>query len=508
MFLHYRIYDGREFYLPQRHEVTKKKFLIYFCPQIFFLLLIPIQSVSAQNNFVHVNGTKFYLDARRFSFLGFNAYYLQSAAADSATRYIVDDVFKAAGSVGFNVIRIWAFYESSDITPAVIRYSPYGYNESGLSALDYVLSKAKQYNVKLILTLANNYSPFGGIPQYTAWANKYLTKSDNSPFTHNDFFTNDSIKTWYKNYLELILDRTNIYTSVKYKDDPSIFSFELMNEAVNPGQSSSVIKSWYKEMAGFFKSIDHNHLLATGEEGYDVPGYSYSNADLFYNSSYFLFNGSKGTSYVENSSLPDIDYTTFHLYSGQWNISYPAGETWIRDHIKISQTLNKPALLGEFGSTENKASVYNNWLDVIENSDTRSAVVWQYLHPDVKNNDGFGFNLSDAALISEFKDFIKIINEPQTLPQTANNVELYQNYPNPFNPVTTIKYSLSQNEFVNMELYTVLGKKIGTLVNGYQTAGVHEITLSFNSNKYSSGIYIYTLRTPDSFACRKLMVLK
>ncbi len=66
---------------------------------------------------------------------------------------------------------------------------------------------------------------------------------------------------------------------------------------------------------------------------------------------------------------------------------------------------------------------------------------------------------------------------------------LGQNYPNPFNPTTQISYSLAQDAFVTLKVYDMLGNKVTELVNGGQTAGVHEI--SFDASELSSGIYIY-----------------
>jgi mannan endo-1,4-beta-mannosidase len=82
----------------------------------------------------------------------------------------------------------------------------------------------------------------------------------------------------------------------------------------------------------------------------------YSDIDLMYNSSYFLVNGYKGTSFYENSLLGNIDYTSFHSYPNGWGLSAKAGKTWIKDHYNIAEVFNKPALLGEFGIKENKLS--------------------------------------------------------------------------------------------------------------------------------------------------------
>jgi len=477
---------------------------------IICLVLIFSFNAFSQENFIKVSENKFVLNNIEFKFFGFNAYYLQSEAGEIERKYIVDDVFQSADNIGVNVIRTWAFYESSSFSnSSIIRKSPYVVQESGLIALDYVLQRARENEIYLILTLSNNYSAFGGISQYITWANE-IKLNGCANYSHNDFFVNDSIKQWFKFYIELLLNRTNTINGIKYKDDPTIFSWEIMNEAENPGKDFSIIKNWYDEISSFIRSVDQNHIITTGENSYDVYFNLYSDVDLMYNSSYFLVNGYKGTSYYENSQLKDIDYVSFHSYPNGWGLSAKAGKTWIKDHYKIAVAFNKPCLLGEFGIKENKLSVYSDWLDDIKRSSTKSAIVWQYLHPDIVNNDGYGFNENNSPELMElFQDYIEEINS-----DTTNNISItedaviYQNFPNPFNPVTTIKYSLPEDDFVSLEIYTSLGELVGVVDKGYREEGKHEVILSFQNYLLSSGVYFYNLRTSRQTITKKLMLLK
>lgn len=89
---------------------------------------------------------------------------------------------------------------------------------------------------------------------------------------------------------------------------------------------------------------------------------------------------------------------------------------------------------------------------------------------------------------------------------------LEQNYPNPFNPSTTIKFALPRNSNVTIEVYTLLGEKIMTLVNEIKSAGYHEAV--FSGSSLSSGIYIYAIRAVpvdggSSFiSSQKMMLVK
>ncbi len=466
-------------------------------------------TIIPQSPFVSVKDSKFILKGKDFRFFGFNAYYLQTNASDPSKRYIVDDVFSFAKNNGFKVIRTWAFNNSDSIYHGVISTKPNEAREQGLAGLDYVVAKAKEYELLLILTLANNEPAYGGIEQYIKWANQYLSPAQ--AFSHKHFYSEDSIINWYKFHVGTILNRINTFTGIAYKDEPSIFSFELINEASNPGSYYGHVKNWYEKTSEHFKSIDTNHLLTTGEIGYDVDAALYSNLDFFYNGSAFLFDGSKGTSFAVNSSLPKIDYSSIHMYPESWGMNAKAGITWIKDHAEISEELNKPIFLGEFGVKQNKIPVYEDWLSEVKRTKSKSAMVWHYVHNDVINNDGYGFNESNSPeLVNLFKDFIKDITEDtvEQLAQIPDKVELYQNFPNPFNPVTTIRYSLPKDDFISVELYSSLGELVQEIERGYKTRGEHELTLSFDNGRLSSGIYIYTIKTSDTILSKKLILLK
>jgi xylan 1,4-beta-xylosidase len=88
---------------------------------------------------------------------------------------------------------------------------------------------------------------------------------------------------------------------------------------------------------------------------------------------------------------------------------------------------------------------------------------------------------------------------------------LSQNYPNPFNPTTTISYSLGAPAKVSVIIYNVLGEKVKTLVDLYQTSGLHSVLWNATddrNNQVSSGIYFYQLITNNLRLQKKMMVLR
>tara|TARA_B100000315_G_scaffold260744_1_gene324734 strand:+ start:340 stop:1548 length:1209 start_codon:yes stop_codon:yes gene_type:complete len=92
-----------------------------------------------------------------------------------------------------------------------------------------------------------------------------------------------------------------------------------------------------------------------------------------------------------------------------------------------------------------------------------------------------------------------------------DNIFLHQNFPNPFNPVTSIGYDLPENSFVNVTVFDVLGRKVSSLVNKEQEAGVKTIVwdgIDDNGKPVTSGVYFYSIRTDNAFQTRKMILLK
>jgi len=83
---------------------------------------------------------------------------------------------------------------------------------------------------------------------------------------------------------------------------------------------------------------------------------------------------------------------------------------------------------------------------------------------------------------------------------------LEQNYPNPFNPVTNIRFSIPEAGMVTVKVFNILGQEVTTLVNGYQNAGTYNV--DFNAANLTSGVYFYSINTPNFSSTKKMMLMK
>ncbi len=92
------------------------------------------------------------------------------------------------------------------------------------------------------------------------------------------------------------------------------------------------------------------------------------------------------------------------------------------------------------------------------------------------------------------------------LEELPNHITLYQNYPNPFNPSTTIQFTISETNNVELSIYNVLGEKVTTIVDKELNAGRHKV--EFNASRMSSGVYFYRLKTANKIISKKMLLIK
>jgi hypothetical protein len=88
---------------------------------------------------------------------------------------------------------------------------------------------------------------------------------------------------------------------------------------------------------------------------------------------------------------------------------------------------------------------------------------------------------------------------------------LDHNFPNPFNPSTTISFALPKVSSVLLEVYSILGARIRTLVNNQVLpAAFHRVVWDGTDEKglaVSSGVYIYRMSTGTFSASRTMMLI-
>ena len=325
----------------------------------------------------------FEVDGTPLCFVGANNYYVSYKP-----RPMVDDLLFSARDLGVKVLRVWGFIDRGSLDGQVknidgsgskdgvyfqawdpaTHHAIYNDGDNGLARLDYALARAGQLGLKLVIVLTNNWHDFGGMDQYLAWYG--LDK-------HAEFYINPTVAQAYEDWALHLVTHVNSITHVSYRDDPTIFAWELGNEPRNEGVPSAELTAWAGEMSAYVKSIDPNHLVAVGDEGFLAPG------------SQDCFPSHKGVDHRALTALSTVDYGTFHLYPQTWGTGYTRADRWIEKHIGIARELDKPTVLEEYGVSverdtrgqikeglDRRLSAYRRWNESLFAEGGSGAMFW------------------------------------------------------------------------------------------------------------------------------------
>jgi mannan endo-1,4-beta-mannosidase len=318
--------------------------------------LVPaLVSAGPPGGFVGVKDGGFVLDGRPFRFAGANNYYLVYKPESMA-----GDVFASAAAMGLKVIRVWGFLDGRSHDGLVLQPELGKFDEDGFRQLDRVIEQASRHGLKLVITLVNRWDDFGGMK----W---YVEQTGGGQI--DEFYTRPSIKDAYQAYVAHVVTRLNTRTGIAYQDDPTIFAWQLANEPRCPSDpSGDTLVEWAREMSAFIKSLDANHLVSVGDEGfYRRPG----DED-------WTRSGREGVDWLRLLALPDIDYGTVHLYPDHWEKSPEWGTDWIREHVRDARKLGKPVVIEEFGlqDKDRRDAVYEKWLRAAEEEGAGGTMLW------------------------------------------------------------------------------------------------------------------------------------
>ncbi|KAJ4490111.1 glycoside hydrolase [Lentinula aciculospora] len=307
---------------------------------------------STVSGFVKTDGMHFTLNNEPFTVVGANAYWvglMNYGITDMYTGFadIAATGATAVRTLGFNEVTTpdgVAYYQSwSGSTPTV------NYGANGLENFDNVISAAKAHGLRLIVTL----SDYGGMDVYV---NQLLGQG--SP--HDYFYTNATVIAFVTRYL----------------NEPGILAWELANEPRCLGSTSatsgtctvSTISIWAAELSAFIKSIDPNHLVAIGDEGFfNDPG-----------NPIYVYQGSLGVDFNANLNISTLDFGTFHESWGESDSPGSFGTQYIEDHATAMKVSNKPVIMEEFGVTiSSQSDTYSTWYSSVLSAGLTGDLIWQ-----------------------------------------------------------------------------------------------------------------------------------
>ncbi|KAG8941080.1 hypothetical protein FRC00_012590, partial [Tulasnella sp. 408] len=339
--------------------------------------------------FVYAEGGKFKIDGKDFFFAGTTAYWLSQVQVN-------DDICKTLETIAADdqeVVRIWGFREvvgETNDDPATFTQQWVDgcqkCNQAGIDRIKYILDQAEKLGIFVQIVLTNNWAPdfpadgkgnqqpgylsnsYGGI-------DTYVKQTSPGACDHDLFYTDDAVKAAYRNWLSCIVPQ--------FASHKALFAWELVNDPRCQGAegfttsgncNTQTITRWIAETSAFVKSLDPNHMVASGDGGFFCPNCEKVNAG---DSHYKLkrwndsppagpgFDGSQGIDHEDILRIPTIDFGGFQLFPDQFSYAAQAkpednsefafdcilqeGRDWINNHINSAAAVGKPVHLSSFG---------------------------------------------------------------------------------------------------------------------------------------------------------------
>ncbi len=111
----------------------------------------------------------------------------------------------------------------------------------------------------------------------------------------------------------------------------------------------------------------------------------------------------------------------------------------------------------------------------------------------------------------------KLVLQSQATPVSApvarlpRKMQLFGNFPNPFNSSTKISFLNPKTQPVRVEIFTITGQKVETVLNKVLAPGQYRLTWNGTDrrgNALSSGIYFYRLTWPEGTITRSMILLR
>lgn len=81
-------------------------------------------------------------------------------------------------------------------------------------------------------------------------------------------------------------------------------------------------------------------------------------------------------------------------------------------------------------------------------------------------------------------------------------------YPSPFTDLATISYTLQKSSKMKVEIYNVVGEKMGEILNETQVAGTHKLEMKASDVNYVGGLYYLKISVDQNTIIKKTMLTR
>ncbi|GAA6004326.1 hypothetical protein JCM10207_000670 [Rhodosporidiobolus poonsookiae] len=258
------------------------------------------------------------------------------------------------------------------------------YNDAAWDIRDYVLYAAREYGLRVIMTMTDNYDYYHG-GKYDFIDFRHGSRANKG----SQFYTNRAIQQAYGWYIQNFLMHVNAYTGVTYANDPTILAWETGNELggyINAEMWPPM--QWTTQIVRFIAQYDTNHLIIDGTNGF----WNYT-----------------------NNAIPDglrnraVDIMTDH--------GYPRNTGILAREVTIAQTYAKGFFIGEYDWTTTGSTVtLDAYLAAIEAQGSYLGdMIWNVMGHDpqccafVSHNDGYSMYYPNGNSAADQQNILKVV---------------------------------------------------------------------------------------------------
>ena len=199
-----------------------------------------------------------------------------------------------------------------------------------------------------------------------------------------------------------------------------------------------------------------------------------------------------------------------------WIHRFFNSETWNSPGGDFSQPVSASTSVGgtgsyTWGSTANMVADVQGWVN-----DPANNFGW-ILTGDEGTRSTKRFDSRQSPIVANRPVLTVSFTPPTSVeddPGVPARFSLSQNYPNPFNPTTVITYTIppaANSLRVVLEVFSLLGEKVCTLVNTQQPTGSYKVQWDGKGDAgelLASGVYLYRLRAGDFVSSRKMAFIR
>jgi len=346
------------------------------------------------------------------------------------------------------------------------------------------------------------------------WIDEGALESPNTTFQpQSDQELETAVDLWLSNNTSAL----SLYGDINSWDVSLIYSMDYLfkdatdfNDDISSWDVSNVTRMHYM----FYNATSFNQDLTS----WDVSNVEYMYG-MFWGAS--TFNGDISTWDVSNVTRIYYMFSNasdFNQDISSWDISNTSsllqmfsGASSFNQNISNWNTENVTSLNQVFENAISFNQDISNW--DISNVQSMNGMFDMYNQTSSLSNENkclihTAFS-SNSTWEYDWLGFCEMsVSDPFSMP---TNFKISQNYPNPFNPITSFRFDLPEDGFVNITIYDMMGRIVKTLVNGSQSAGFNSVqwnATNDNNEPVSAGLYLYTIQAGEFSQTKKMVLLK